>query len=163
MGMLDPNACRSAIAAVLATVPNIGQVWTQRRLLRDDAAVQKYLVSNGKINGWFVSFAFTNAARSDRKPGFHGIGVQGGGEVLTTFQFQIEGYYAVDDANDSEEAFANLAWSIASTINSYGGINVDGLTTQDPCDLVQITYAALANKYLTHYGRLQLGLMGRTQ
>jgi hypothetical protein len=109
-----------------------------------------------------VAFAANNPVIADKGMGFKGVGQPGGGLVMTTVGFQIEAYYGLDDANDSEEAFANLAWLVASTLNSYGKL-LDDVVTQGPCQIVKCTYAMLANKYLTHYAQLALSIQGRTQ
>ena len=82
---------------------------------------------------------------------------------MTTFQWQIEGYYELNDAVDSETKFRDLAWQVADTFNSYGLIAVEGLVEQLPCDLEQFGYATVANLALLHYARLNLGLHGRTR
>lgn len=161
--LLTPDACRAGLATALAAIPGIGQVHRRRRIARDDREVTALFMTGGIINAWLLSFAPTNAAMSHRQTGFNAIGTPGGGRVLTTFLFQIEGYYGVDDANNSEETFANLAWLIAQTLNSYGLLAITGLVMQDACDLVQVTYAMLAGKFLTHYAKLTIALQGCTQ
>lgn len=161
--LLDPNSCRSVLQTTLQGIVGIGQVHKYRRVARNDGEIASYYRSGGKINAWLISFAINNAAKSTRDMGFGGIGVAGGGRVLTTFGFQIEGYFGLDDVNDSEETFANLVWLVAQTINSYGALNIPGLFMQFPCDIALCTYAALANKNLVHYARLTLALEGRTQ
>jgi hypothetical protein len=161
--LLDPNACRAALATLLQGISGVGRVHAYRRIARSDAEVVANFMQGGKINAWLIAFAANGPATSERHMGFSGIGVAGGGMVMTTFSFQIEGYFGLDEANDSEETFANLAWAIAQTINSYGALNIAGLVLQQPCDVALCTYAMLANKFLTHYARLTVAMQGRTQ
>lgn len=161
--ILDPAVARTAIVAAVQAVVGAGKVYPYRRMVMNDAAVATLMTDGSKINAWMLSFALNNTALSERHMGFNAIGVPGGGMVVTTFTFQIDGYFSVNDAADSEEAFETLAWGICQAINSYGKLNVNGLVQQGPCQLQQCTYAMLANKYFTHYAKLLLTMMGRTQ
>ena len=94
---------------------------------------------------------------------FLGIGVKGGGNVMTTFQFQIEGYYQLDDGSASEETFRDLVWGVADELNAYGALGIAGVTFQTPADVEQFGYIMLANYALFHYGRIGVGFNGRTR
>jgi hypothetical protein len=164
MATLDPNACRAALASLLSGITGVGRVYPHRRLTRDDREIANlYVSTTGVINAWMISFNFTNAAINEKKMGFNAIGTPGGGTVYSTFQFQLEGYYGVNDATDTEETFANLCWLIAQTLNSYGGLSVPGLVEMHPCQIAQIGYAWIARKVFTHYAKLTIGMAGRTQ
>lgn len=164
MGM-TPGSCATALATVLATVTGIGQIHTRRRIIRDEQALKTlmFVSAQNRINGWMISPAAANTTVTDRGPGHHGIGVAGGGNALTTFQFQIEGYFGIDDAAASEDTFRDLSWDVARTINSYGLLNIAGISHQLPADVEQFGYIMLAGFSLLHYARIGVGFRGRTQ
>lgn len=160
-----PADVRTALATAIAEVTGVGKVYPRRRVVKTDADVAALFMDAGtppKINVWMVSFVPVNPVVSDKKMGFNGIGVAGGGTVMTTLTFQIEAYYGLSDATDSEETFEDLLWSVAAAINSYGKL-LDPITTQHPCQVAACTYAMLVQKYLTHYARLTIAIDGRTQ
>jgi hypothetical protein len=165
MAALTPAACVAGIAALLATIPNVGRIHQQRRLLRTEPQVKAHLwdEANGRIAAWFISPAPAVTTKSERNPGHHGIGVKGGGNVLTTFQFQIEGYFGLDDANDSETTWRDLAWAVADEFNAYGLLNIPGLVEQLPADVDQFGFAVLAGAPLVHFARVSIGFRGRTR
>jgi hypothetical protein len=172
MPLLTPTLCRNGLATFLGTVTGVGQVHKQRRIMRDERGVKAVLWSPttqiganpvGWINGWMISPAGANTTVTERNPGHRGIGVAGGGQAnLSTFQWQIEGYYGLDDANDTEQTFQDLAWTVTNTLNSYGGL-FSGVTFQLPADIEQFGYAMVANWALLHYVRIGVGFRGQTQ
>lgn len=165
MPALTPAGCITQVAAILATVGGIGNVHQYRRIIRDEDAANTLLfnTAQGRINAWMISSAGANTTVTERNPGHAGIGVKGGGNVMTTFQFQIEGYFGVDDANASEPTFRDLAWAVADEFNAYGLLNIPGITHQLPCDVEQFGFAMIANFKLLHYCRLGIGFRGRTR
>lgn len=165
MAALTPAGCRAGLAALLATVPSIGTIHQRRRIVRDEQSARTHLFvpAQNRINGWMISPAGSSTTVTDRNPGHHGIGVQGGGNVLTTFQWQIEGFFGVDDGAGSETTFYDLAWSVADTLNSYGLLNITGLVWQGPADIEVFGYSMFANFYLLHYCRIGVALQGRTR
>lgn len=165
MPVMTPGGCVDALAAVLATVPGMGVVHKRRRILRDEQAIRDlmFVQAQNRINGWMISPAGANTTVSDRKPGFRGIGQQGGGQVLTTMQWQVEGYFGIDDAAGSEETFRDLAWAVADTLNSYGALAIPGIVMQLPADVEQFGYVMLAGFSLQHYARIGVGFQGVTR
>lgn len=168
---LTPALCRTSLAAFLATVPGIGMVHTRRRIMRSEMDVKARLWHAttqiganpvGWINGWTISPAGQATTVTERNPGHAAIGLSGGGNNFTTFQWIIEGYFGIDDANGTEETFGDLAWDVAHRLNGYGGLFV-GVTHQLPADVEQLGYAMLANWALLHYARIGIGFRGRTQ
>ena len=164
-----PAGCVTALAAMIGTVPGItgglGVVHTRRRILRTENDIKTLLVGAngaGKVNAWMISPAAANTTVSERGPGFNGIGVQGGGRVLTTFQFQIEAYYQVDDTAGSEETFRDLTWLVADTLNSYGSL-VPSSTFQVPSDVEQFGFIMLAGLGFYHYAKIGCGWRGQTR
>lgn len=157
-----PDACRVALAAALNLVPGIGRVHEYRRIVRDEQSARLHLFDGTRINGWMIAPASANTAVNVRNPGFQGIGVQGGGQVMTTFQFQIEGYYGLDDPGESERHFMDLAWAISNDLNRYGTLAISGIVHQLPADVEQFGYAMFANFYLVHYVRIGIGFQGKT-
>ncbi len=163
MSLLVPGDVRTALVAAIQSVDGVGQVYPYRRIAKNDGDVLALFMDlTPRINVWMLSFAPANAIVSEKKMGFNAIGTSGGGLVLSSFTFQIEVYFGTDDANDSEETFADLVWSVVARVNSYGKL-IDPIVTQEPCQVAQYTYAMLLNKYLTHYARLTITVDGRTQ
>lgn len=158
-----PAGCRAALAAVLATVPGIGVVHQRRRIVRNEQDAKTHLFDGTRINGWMISPAASNTAISERNPGFNAIGVSGGGRILTTLQWQIEGYYGIDDVAGSETTFSDLAFTVAMTINKIGLLNISGITHQLPADIEQQGYAMFAGLLLLHYCRIGVGFRGQVQ
>jgi hypothetical protein len=165
MPVMTPAGCRAGIAAVLATVAGIGQIHQRRRIMRDEGAIRDllYVGAQSRINGWMISPAANNTTVTERHPGHRGIGQSGGGNALTTFQWQIEGYFGLDDANGSEETFQDLAWLIADTFNGFGAIDIVGIVHQLPCDVEAFGYAMIANFQLVHFTRIGIAFQGRTR
>ena len=165
MGLMTPALCIEAVAQLIETIPAAGnKVNRQRRLIRDERALKTwcYDTVNNRICGWFISPAASNTSVTTRNPGFAGIGVQGGGNNLYVLQFQVEVYFVLDDANDSETTFTALVWSVVDKINSYGGLaGITGLVEQLPCDIEQFGFAMLAGSPLVHYARISVAFRGR--
>lgn len=164
--MLSPSACRTGIAALLATVPNVGNIHSRRRIMRTEAEVKARLMDAnlGYMIGWFISPEPNGTTQTERGMQHYGIGVKGGGNDFTTFRWQIEGYRTLDDAAASEEGFTDLAWAIADEFNAYGVIpSVTGAHLQDAADVAAISYAVLAGAFLMHYARITVGFRGRTR
>ena len=157
-----PDACRVALAAAIQAVPGIGRVHEYRRVVRDEQSARVHLFDGTRINGWMIAPSPANTVVNVRNPGFSGIGVKAGGQVMTTFQFQIEGYYGLDDPGESEKTFADLAWAIVLDLNSYGAIPISGIVHQLPADVEQFGYAMFAGFYLVHYVRIGIGFTGKT-
>lgn len=94
--MSEHRILRAAIAAQLATVPGIGRVHDRERALASDKSLRD-LYSDGSgnspINGWHIR-------RTGR--------VEKGdfGQVLTTWE--MRGFRAISDADDSELAFDDV-------------------------------------------------------
>ena len=156
------NECRTALAVALAAVPGIGRVHEYRRIVRDENSARLHLFDGTRINGWMIAPSASNTAVNTRHPGFTGIGVQGGGQVMTTFQLQIEGYYGLDDPGASEKAFGDLADAVILHLNRYGSLAISGVVHQLPADIEQFGYAMFANFYLVHYARIGIGFSGKT-
>lgn len=162
---LTPAACVEAIAALIATVPSTGQVHPQRRLVRNDVELKAHLwdEQHQRFCAWMISPSPSNPAVSERNPGHHGKGIKGGGHVLTVFRFQVEGYFGLEDAKQSESTWRDLVWAVASEFNAYGLLNITDVTYQEPCNVEQFGYVQFAGSGLMHYARLTLGFQGRTR
>jgi hypothetical protein len=162
---MTPAGCRTGIANLLATVTGIGIVHQRRRIIRDEQAIRDLLYdqAQGRICAWMISPAGANTTVTERNPGHYGVGVKGGGNVLTTMQWQIEGYFGIDDAAGSETTFGDLAWAVADEFNAYGLLNITGAHHQLPADVEQFGYIMLAGFTLLHYARIGVGWQGRTR
>jgi hypothetical protein len=165
MPVLTPAACVAGIAALMATVDDIGRIHPTRRSLRNEQAVKALLYDEAsqRIRAWMISPSPNTTTVTERHPGHHGIGIKGGGNVFTTFQFQIEGYASLDDANDSEAMWRDLTWAVADEFNAYGLLNITGIVHQLPADVEQFGFAMLAGFGLVHYARITVGFHGRTR
>lgn len=164
MAMITPAGCIAGAKSIVESVPGVGIVHNYRRIIRTEQDVKTLLYSGGKVNAWMVGLSGDGTALSKRNPGHHGVGVKGGGNVLTTFQVNVEGYYGISDAGASEVTFRNLAWAVADEFNAYGIIpGVDGLVMQGPAQLFTVGYSLLASTFLFHYCRMTLDLQGRTR
>lgn len=157
-----PDACRVALAAALTGVPGMGVVHEYRRIVRDEQSARVHLFDGTRINGWMLAPAGTNTSVNIRNPGFQGIGVQGGGQVMTTFQFTVEAYYGLDDPGASEKTFMDLVWAAVLHLNRFGALPISGIVHQLPADVEQFGYAMFANFYLVHYARIGIGFSGKT-
>lgn len=162
---LTPAACVEAIAALITTVPGAGRVHPQRRIVRTEQQLKAHFwdPDEARFCGWMVAPSPSTTTVTERHPGHHGKGIKGGGNVHTTFQFQIEGYFGLDDAHDSESTWRDLTWAVASEFNAYGLLDIADVTHQLPCDVEQFGYATLAGAPLVHYARLTIGFTGRTR
>lgn len=160
---MTPADCRTAMATLIGTVRGTGVVHRYRRIIRNEQDARTHLFDGTRINGWMISPAAANTTVTERNPGHSGIGVPGGGNVFTTFQWTIEAYYQVDDAHGSEQTFFDLAWGVADTFNSYGLLAIPGIAHQLPADVEQFGYAMFAGMYLLHYARIGVGFRGRTR
>lgn len=156
------DACRVALAAAVAAVPGVGPVHEYRRIVRDEQSARLHLFDGTRINGWMISPAPAATEVNVRNPGFTGIGVKAGGQVMTTFQLQIEGYYGLDDPGASEKAFGDLASAICLDLNSYGALPISGIVHQLPANVEQFGFAMFAAFYLVHYCRIGIGFSGKT-
>lgn len=169
MPVMTWDNCRTAIVDLIATVPGAGRTHKQRRIIRSEQDLKRLLFDDvtQKLVGWMVSPAPNNTAVPDVKGSFGGHGQRLGGNVLTAFQFQIEGYHQLDDANDSEQVFTDLAWAVADEFMHYGsiplnGAKIPGLAQQMPTQIEQFGYIMFAGNFLLHYTRLSVGFVGRT-
>lgn len=166
-----PVSLRAAIAALIGTVANTGQIHARRRVVRSENDLRRFFWddTNSRICGWMIAPALSGTADSVRNTGFSGYGLKGGGNVMTDFAFQVEGIFGLDDANASEEVFGDLVWAVADEFNSYGVIPkagggvLPGVTIQGPCNITQFGYITFANTFLCHYARLELTFNGRTR
>lgn len=168
---MNPALLRDAMKALIETVPGAGRVHTFRRVIRNEPQLKTLLYDDEekRICAWMISPALTNSVIPDVKPGYIGHGVKGGGNVITTFQFQIEGIFQLNDADQSELVFQDLVWAVCDAFNAYGSIPaatggaIPDMHHQLPCSVVQFAFINFANTALCHYARLEIGFMGRTR
>ena len=163
--VMTPGGCVTALANLLATVPGMGVVHQRRRIIRDEQAIRDLLFAQAqnRINAWMISPAASNTTVTDRNPGHAGKGVKGGGNVFTTFQWQIEGYFGIDDAAASEATFRDLSWAVADEMNAYGLLDIPGIVHQLQADVEQFGYILLAGLTLCHYARIGVAFQGKTR
>jgi hypothetical protein len=161
---ISPAGCRTALATWLQAMDGIvgvGKVHDQRRIIRNEGDIKRLLSVAGKIHGWMISPAASTTTVTDRHPGFKAIGAKGGGQAMTTFQWQIEGMYQIDDAAGSEATFNDLAWAAVLDLNSHGALAIPGVVHQLPADIESFGYIMLANFALLHYCRIGVAFQGK--
>lgn len=165
MAVITPGACVDAIHDLIVSVANTGQVHKYRRVMRDEKAIKLHLwdQANSRMCAWMIAPAGVNTAITERNPGHAGIGIKGGGNNFTTFQFTIEGYFTLDDAVASEVTWRDLVWAVCDEFNAYGALNIAGVSHQLPADVEQFGYVMVANFSLLHYARIGIGFRGRTR
>lgn len=146
----------------LAAVPGVGRVHEYRRIVRDEQSARVHLHDGTRINGWLISPAGSNTAVNVRNPGYNAIGAKGGGQTMTTFQFQVEAYYGLDDPGESEKTFMDLVWAAVLDLNRYGTLPISDIVHQLPADVEQFGFAMFANFYLVHYAKIGIGFTGKT-
>lgn len=168
---MTPAAIRAALATMVGSVAGItagaGIVHQRRRILRTELDIKTLLVgtnpaSAGLVNGWMISPAATATTVTERHPGFNAIGAKGGGQVLTTMQWQIEGFYQINDAAASENTFHDLAWAVTNELNQYGGLAIAGLVHQLGADIEQFGFIMFTGLSLMHYCKIQCAFQGKT-
>jgi hypothetical protein len=76
---------------------------------------------------------------------------------------QAEGWYSLIDAENTEEAFSDIAWGVADRFNSFGKLNITGNLEQLPSDLVEFRYLMIGAMWLCHYARIEIGFRGETR
>jgi hypothetical protein len=160
----NPKGCRDALAAALLEVDGIGVVHKQRKIVRTETAIKQYLFDQVKqrICGWMISPASSTTTVAERNPGHHGIGTRGGGNDFTTVQWQIEGFFGLDESKDSETVFTDLVWDVVEGhLNRYGMLAIQGITHQLPANVETFGYTMFAGTPLLHYARIGIGFRGR--
>ena len=170
MAILTPKLLRVGIADAIREVDGIGRIHQQRRIITTEPQVRALLADeDGLINAWMISPSPNQRTESERTPGHGSIGTQGGGQTITTFRYQIEGFYTIQDALNSEQTFDDLSWAVADHLNSFGLINIvdaasnPAVLLQEPADVDQFGYINLAGAILLHYCRIETGWQGRTR
>lgn len=162
---MTPDGVADAIRTVLLTVPGMGLVYTERKVIKneDDANRWLYVPAEDRVNAWFITLAPTGTSFTKRNPGHAEIGrPTSNANDLTGLNFVIEGYYSIQNDRSSEKLFRNLAFAAMTTINSYGIIAPNlGISFQSGADLSQVLYANFAGMYSLHYTSITVGFTGR--
>jgi len=171
MASLTMANCRNGLYTFLntthrATVEGagglLGLVHKQRRRLQNETDLRT-LLGGDRPRGWFIHPAEGSTTVTERQPGHRGIGVQSTtSQDMTAMQWQIDGYLAVSDKDDSEQEATDLAWGLVEALNSYGVIPaVTGAILQLPADIEQFKYAMLGGTLLCHYVVIGVGWHGQ--
>jgi hypothetical protein len=99
---------KARIAAVISGVNGIGKVYDRMRVIKDEKTEQSDLISNGKMNCWFVTRESKdledmnqNQSMSDQYD-----------------MIVVHGFYGVDDANDTEQTMDTLTEAVLVAINA---------------------------------------------
>ncbi len=108
---------RAAIVAKVAALSGIGPVHDRERYANDNAKLKALYVSafaeGDRLQGWYVSWRGMEPAAPDERRD----------------TWAITGYRAVDDARDSEGAFASLTDTVIQAFRSYEALALPGVST----------------------------------
>jgi hypothetical protein len=156
-------AVRERIRLTMAGVAGIGQVHKRVRAILDEAAVNSLALQGGRINVWFITLAdgdpyitVNSKGEPGRNPANH---------ELADYAFVIHGWYAADDADNSEEAFTNL---VEAVIAAFRADKKLGNTVIDsgPLQWAEGGYRLMPPKEggaTCHYARLNLRVREQTE
>jgi len=151
---------KARIAAQMKTVAGVTNVFTYRRNLTDEAAMEQLVSADGHFHFWQV-FREMSVLADDS------INQNLTDQVDTLV---IEGFYGVKDANDSEEAFDAIIDGILQAINNdrrpanAGGTKLGGFvqTAQPPALRGPFNFVMVgANQVLCHHAEVLLKLTPR--
>lgn len=166
MAIMTPAGQRDALAALLATVSGVGVVYKRRRIVRDENTARQILVPSGsvdgKVNAWMIYPAPNTTTVTERHPGMKRA-AKGGGNNITTMQWQIDAMFTVDDAAESEITAFDLAWAVADELNAYGVLDIPGAIMQLPADVEMFGFINMGNFVLYHYARISVAFQGTTK
>lgn len=132
---MSHSVIRAALAALIAAVPDVGQVHAYERYLREEGKFRElyvYTPSNGieQLRGWWLR----RTATQERT-----LGVGRNMEVHT---WQIRGYMALNDAEASEHEFDALIEAMRDAVRAdptLGGVcEQSPLTDGDDTDGLQV-------------------------
>lgn len=162
--MISVAGCRAALVTALKAVPQLAGVHVHdyRRQADTEANARALFYDGTKYHGWQVSLAAKDPVAVQRAGQFAAAGSAGGGLARTTYRFEIEGFYEIDDLAASQKTFEELCDSVAKFLNSYGLLNTTDVRRQEPCAVNAISYILFARTLLLHYGLLSMGFVGRT-
>lgn len=115
-------AIRDALGALIAAVPNVGQVHTRERYVRDESkfrALYLYTPAGGveQVRGWWLR----RVATSERS-----VNV---GRNVETHTWQVRGYMALNDEANTEGAFDALIEAMRDAVRAdptLGGVCQQG-------------------------------------
>ncbi|MDR1995145.1 hypothetical protein [Azonexus sp.] len=142
--MSEHAILRAAIAAKLASVPGLGQVYNYERYAKSDADFREFYAAGDRLQGWHVR----RVARRENA---------GSNEVLTTWE--LRGFMSIDDAAASELLFDELidrildAWRDDPTLGRAVLYPRDGA---DPVPQLEDSGPAMFCGILCHSARLKL-------
>lgn len=107
---------RTAIRDTLLSVAGIGVVHLYERYARDLSALKQLYLSGGELRGWFIRRESTRET---------GIAIP---RYLEVVQWQIRGFMALSDENQSELVFDDLVESIRDAFRANS--KLDGTVTK---------------------------------
>jgi hypothetical protein len=145
---------RARILAVLNTVEGVGRTYDYFRHVTNEATTKALLKDQGTgaLHFWFIALA-SEETLSQRRDGTLGKG---------TLTYEMHGYMAVNDAEESEKAFAEKALDVLTAFNGaqkliLDGSPIAGVIVQDsgPIQWPSSPHV-MFNDVLCHYARLSL-------
>ncbi|GAA5784699.1 hypothetical protein [Chitiniphilus shinanonensis] len=122
--MTTTTEIRDAIVARLQSLPDVGQAHPYERYANDQRKLVAHYTDSGVLCGWFVSRRAV--ARTER-----GIG---SGRVLVTTSWQLTGYRAINDEQQSELRLDTVIDAILDAFpaqETLGGLILDTLVADD--------------------------------
>ena len=133
--MTSLTTIRTALVALIASVPNVGVVHDRERYVREEAKFRELFVpaaiSPKQVRGWWVRRTATSRRSINLANG------------VVVHSWAIRGYLALNDDQASELVFDDLVEAIADQVRTnptLGGLCEQG-PTGDDTDGIQVTDA----------------------
>lgn len=137
---------RAALATLLSGVSGMGQVHRYLRLIVDEVTAKTLLVSGGRLNGWMVTLAEDDAYEETLATGARCRRIEA--------TFALLGYWAVNDADASEESFTDLVQAVIDALradHTLGGLVIVAM----PPQVRRFTHVTFG-KVLCHHARIEV-------
>lgn len=148
-------AIRARLVAIVESVDGISsQVHDYWRNVRDEGVRNLLLKDSvtGSLHFWFVSLAFDSTLTQERD----------GTLAKDTLVYDLHAYYAVNDAGESEKAFAAKVLDVVTELNgsqklALAGVALDtvGIRDSGPVQLLEFNQVEFTN-VLCHHARIQV-------
>ncbi|MBV2125731.1 MAG: hypothetical protein KUF75_11310 [Candidatus Thiodiazotropha sp. (ex Ctena orbiculata)] len=138
---------RNAIAAVIRSVPNTGQVHTFERYAKDRSDMKKLYQTGSKILGWNIRRVRT----TEDSPAM--------GRWIRIYRWEIRGYLSLDDSEETELQFDNMVEAICAVIradDTLGGLVDSCIIGKEAGIQVLESYPVMFAGVLCHSAKLAL-------
>ncbi|MES9925993.1 MAG: hypothetical protein ABW152_18080 [Candidatus Thiodiazotropha endolucinida] len=138
---------RNAIAAVISSVPNTGQVHTFERYAKDRSDMKKLYQMGNQIIGWNIRRVRT----TEDSPAM--------GRWIRVYRWEIRGYLSLDDSEETELQFDNTVEAICTVIradDTLGGLVDSCIIGKEAGIQVLESYPVMFAGVLCHSAKLAL-------